>query len=68
MNFMQRHKILTIRQHFEEMYDTAFEKAYTTTGQTEQAAPEEIANALRQAYAQGVLKAIDLILAELELD
>lgn len=65
MNFMQRHKILTIRQHFEKMYDEAFVRAYTATG-PQQATPAQMENALKQAYSQGVLKAIDLILAELE--
>ena len=65
MTFMQRRKILEVRAHFEKKFDDAFIKIHTTTS-TEASSPEYIANALSLAYAQGVLKAVDLILEELD--
>jgi len=62
---MQKRRILEIRQHFEVKFDDAFVKVHTMT-RGGHAATEQMENALTLSYAQGVLKAVDLILAELE--
>jgi hypothetical protein len=65
MNSMQRAKIYQVRYHFEKKFDEAFVKMHTMS-QAGFASPEQMANALQLSFAQGVLKAVDLILAELE--
>ncbi len=64
MTFMQKHKILQIRSHFETKFDEAFVKIHTMTkhGPSDL---DRMQTALTLAYSQGVLKAIDLILIEL---
>ena len=70
MNFMQKRRILKIREHFEAKFDDAFIKIHTMTGAKgpELSTPEQAGDALTLAYSQGVLKAVDLILEELEGD
>ena len=70
MNFMQKRRILKIREHFETKFDDAFIKIHTMTGSKgpELSTAAQAADALTLAYSQGVLKAVDLILAELEED
>jgi acyl-[acyl carrier protein]--UDP-N-acetylglucosamine O-acyltransferase len=66
MNSMQKAKILMIRQHFEKKHDAAFERNMTMVGTTQLASHTQIEDALMLSYSQGVMKAIDLILKELD--
>lgn len=67
MNSTQRRRILEVRDHFEHKYDVAFEESVTMSmvGGAE-IAEKQVNTALRIAYYQGVLKAVDLILQELD--
>jgi hypothetical protein len=62
---MQKVKIGKIRRHFEVKFDDAFEKMHTMS-RIGKATPEQMDVGLQLAFAQGVLKAIDLIVETLE--
>ncbi len=64
MTYMQRRRIDKIRAHFELRFDEAFEKMYTMS-RIGNSTPEQMDVALQLSFAQGVLKAIDLLLGEL---
>jgi len=65
MNSIQRAKIAKIRQHFEVKFDDAFVKMHTMS-KIGTATPDQMDVGLQLAFAQGVLKAIDLIMEQLE--
>ena len=65
MNSMQRDRIERIRQHFVVKFDDAFVKMHTMRS-TGASSPAQIENAIQLSFAQGVLKAVELILRELE--
>ncbi len=64
MTYMQRQRIDKIRAHFEVRFDEAFVKMHTMS-RIGKATPEQMDVALQLSFAQGVLKAIDLLLVEL---
>lgn len=65
MTSKQRRNIEMIRAHFEMEFDRCWEKTHTLSSHN-WAIPDQMENSLKQAYSQGVMKAIDLIMEELE--